>query len=248
MNGYIIKIFGIMIADFQLEDKVGRPRFFRKTLLVANTKFKAILEMLFLKFSNANILFGKKTLTQKSYTTSKILPTIKQIQIINKKDFVIAMLDINYKTFIMHIVIQKQEKILIHFERQDQFEVEAHICTQGQNRAQVKTLSFDEAFNEILVEYSDYNNFFSIENAAKLPENIKMNKHAIKLEEGKQPPFRPIYSLGPIKLETLKTYIKTNLDNSFIYIFKSPIRVFILFDKKPDESLCFCVEYQDFNN
>ena len=38
-----------------------------------------------------------------------------------------------------------------------------------------------------------------------------MNEHAIELVEGKQPPYGPIYSLGPVKLETLKTYIKTRL-------------------------------------
>ena len=44
-----------------------------------------------------------------------------------------------------------------------------------------------------------------------------MNEHAIKLEEGKQPLFGPIYSLGPVKLETLKTYIDINLANGFIW-------------------------------
>ena len=67
-----------------------------------------------------------------------------------------------------------------------------------------------------MIEYFNYSYVFLIENAAELPENIKMNKHAIELEECKQPSFRPIYSLEPIKLEILKTYIKTNLANGFI--------------------------------
>ena len=40
--------------------------------------------------------------------------------------------------------------------------------------------------------------------------------HAIELEKGKQPSFGLIYSLRPVELEILKTYIKTNLANSFI--------------------------------
>ena len=75
-----------------------------------------------------------------------------------------------------------------------------------------------------------------------------MNEHAIKLEEGKQPFFGPIYSLEPVELETLKIYIKTNLANNFIRPFKFPARAFILFDKKPDKNLCFCVNYWGFNN
>ena len=50
----------------------------------------------------------------------------------------------------------------------------------------------------------------------ELPEYIEINDYTIKLKEDKQPLFGPIYSLGPVKLETLKTYIKTNLVNSFI--------------------------------
>ena len=49
-----------------------------------------------------------------------------------------------------------------------------------------------------------------------LPEYTKINKHAIKLEDGKQPLYMPIYSLGPVELKTWKTYIKTNLANGFI--------------------------------
>ncbi len=50
----------------------------------------------------------------------------------------------------------------------------------------------------------------------ELPENTGMNEHAIKLIEGKQPPYEPIYALSPVELETLKTYIKTHLKTGFI--------------------------------
>ena len=42
------------------------------------------------------------------------------------------------------------------------------------------------------MEYSDYDNVFSAENAVELLENTGINEHAIKLEEGKQLPFGPI--------------------------------------------------------
>ena len=99
-----------------------------------------------------------------------------------------------------------------------------------------------------MVEYSDYSDVFLTENAAELSENTGMNEHAIELEEGKQPPFGPIYSLGPVELETLKTYIKTNLVNGFIRPSKSPAGAPILFDKKPDGSLRLCVDYRGLNN
>ena len=63
IDNFALETFEMIIADFQVENKANKPRFFQKTFLVANTKFEVILRMLFLKFSNADMLFGKKTLT-----------------------------------------------------------------------------------------------------------------------------------------------------------------------------------------
>ena len=63
IDGSALETFGMMIADFQVEDKGGRPRFFQEIFLVADTKFEVVLRMLFLKISNADVAFGKRTLT-----------------------------------------------------------------------------------------------------------------------------------------------------------------------------------------
>ena len=76
-----------------------------------------------------------------------------------------------------------------------------------------------------------------------LYENIGMNKHAIKLVEDKQLPYRPIYNLNPIKLKTLKTYIETHLKTGFICSFKFPVGALIFFNKKLDGNFCLCVDY-----
>ena len=70
-----LETFGMVIADFQVEDKSGRPRFFQEIFLVVDTKFEVILGMPFLKISNADVAFSEATLTWKSYTTNKALPT-----------------------------------------------------------------------------------------------------------------------------------------------------------------------------
>ena len=75
-----------------------------------------------------------------------------------------------------------------------------------------------------------------------------MNKHVIELEKNKQPFFGPIYSLGPIELETLKIYIETNLANGFIWLSKSSAGAPILFDRKPDRNLRLYVDYWGLNN
>ena len=108
-------------------------------------------------------------------------------------------LDINSKTFMIYMAIQEWEKILIYFKKQVQI--------KAQSRAQIGALLFNKVFTKILIKYSDYNNIFLVENTAELSENTKMNKYAIKLKEDKQLLFGPIYSLKPVELETLKTYI-----------------------------------------
>ena len=82
----------------------------------------------------------------------------------------------------------------------------------------------------------------------ELPENTSINKYAIEREEGKQPPYRSIYSLRLVELKTLKTYIKTHVKTGFIWPFKFSAGGSLLFDKKLDDSLWLCVNYQSLNN
>ena len=114
---------------------------------------------------------------------------------------------------------------------------------EAQKKAQIITIIFDKAFTKVLVKYFNYNNVFLVKNIIKLSEYIGMNNDAIKLEKIKYQLFGLIYSQKLIKLETLKTYIETNLANNFICLFKSLFKILILFDWKLDKRLRFCVNY-----
>lgn len=102
---------------------------------------------------------------------------------------------------------------------------------ETQTQAQVSTLIFNKTPTVILIEYSNYSNVLSAENAAKLLEHIRISNYAIKLEKDKQLFFGPIYSLKPIELEILKIYIKTNLVNGCIWPSKSFTEILIFFIK-----------------
>ena len=82
------------------------------------------------------------------------------------------------------------------------------------------------------IEYSDFADIFLEKLANVLSEQTGAKKHEIELEEDTQPPYRPIYNLGPVELETLKTYIETNLANGFFQALKSSAVVSILFVRK----------------
>ncbi len=104
-------------------------------------------------------------------------------------------------------------------------------------RAEIAHLKVDEAFFKLPSEYANFADVFSPKLATELPEYIRINDHAIELINNRQPPYGPIYNLGPIKLKTLKAYIENNLANGFIKPFKSLVEALIRFNKKPNGSL-----------
>lgn len=106
----------------------------------------------------------------------------------------------------------------------------------------------DGVLISILPEYSNVADVFFLELFERLPEHTEINYHAINLNGGKQQLYRLIYSLKLVELEALKTYIEINLVNNFIRPSKSPADALILLVRKPDSSLCLCVNYQVLNN
>lgn len=82
----------------------------------------------------------------------------------------------------------------------------------------------------ICAKYTKFANIFFLDLASKFFKYIRINNCTIKLVDGKQSSYRPIYSFRLIKLKTLKAYIKINPANNFIGPFKSPASAVIFFD------------------
>ena len=186
IDKFSLAIYDMVIAAFQVVNKLGSFWFFQETFLLANISIKVILGMPFLTFSNADVQYAEKKLIWRIYTIKEALSTIRQIEIINRKKFAKAALDENVEAFVVHIS-SLRSKISIHSAR----------------KAQLTLLVTKEV--TVPVEYSDFANVFLEKSANVFPERTSANEHAIELEEGKQPPYRPIYSLGPIELKTFKT-------------------------------------------
>ena len=212
IDGSHLEIFRIVIADYLVKNKLERVQFFQGTYLLANISLEVVLGMSFFTLNKADIRFAEREQVWRTYTAAKALSMTRRVEIINKKKFAIAVLNADNETFVVHVTALVEPTTMpIHPSCQ----------------AQVAALTSKKT--GIPAEYSIFFNIFSSVFAAELPEHTRINDHPINLLDNKQPLYSPIYSLGPIELETLKIYIKANLASSFIRPSKSLAGTPILF-------------------
>ena len=202
---------------------------------MANVSLDIVLEMSFLTLSGADVDFlGRK----QTYTTEEALPTTRHVTLVGKKEFAAAAFDPESETFVVHVASLSS----------DASPNSSPLDVHPSRRSQISGLIAKEAPTKVPTKYSDFADVFSPDLAFELPEHTGINNHTIKLVEDQQPPYGPIYSLELVELETLKTYIETNLANGFIRPSKLPAGAPIQFDWKSDGSLRLCVDYQGLNN
>lgn len=62
IDGFTLKMFNIILANFGVEDKLGKAWCFQLTFLLTDISIKVVLGIFFLNFSNTNIYFVEKKL------------------------------------------------------------------------------------------------------------------------------------------------------------------------------------------
>ena len=210
----MLDTFGIVVVAFSVTDKTNRVKFFEETFLVANVSPEVVLGMLFLTLSGANVDFLGWELRWRTYTTVKAFPTTKCVELVGKKEFVAATLHPENETFIVYVASLSSD---VSFSSSPlEFDVYPF------RRPQVSGLIAEKAPTKVPAEYLDFADVFSPDLAIELPKHTRINNHAIKLVDGQQPPYGPIYCLKRVELETLKAYIETNLANGFIRLSSFP--------------------------
>ena len=163
-----------------------------------------VLGMFFLFISRVDIRFAEREFVWRTYTATEASPTTSRVEIINKKEFAAAVPNVDNETFVVDIAaLAKPIALLIYPSYQ----------------AQVTLLTRNKT--GFLAKYSDVSDIFSSNSTVELPEHFKINNHLIDLLDNKQLLYSLIYSLEPVKPETLKTYIEVNLASSFIRSSKS---------------------------
>ena len=112
----------------------------------------------------------------------------------------------------------------------------------------IESTNKGQVTNKLDARLEAYRDVFTAVNAEQLPPHRPGVDLAIELQEGRQPPYGPLYPLSPAELEVLREYIQENLAKGFIRPSKSPAGAPVLFSPKKDGSLRLCVDYRGINS
>ncbi|EDN09807.1 hypothetical protein HCAG_06974 [Histoplasma mississippiense (nom. inval.)] len=107
----------------------------------------------------------------------------------------------------------------------------------------INETTLPQNLQDLLTEFKD---IFSAEAAAKLDENPIISHH-IRLQDGKEPPYGPLYNLSIAELDALRKYLEEMLSRQWVRPTKSPAAAPIVFAKKKDGTLRLCVDYRGLN-
>ena len=80
-----------------------------------------------------------------------------------------------------------------------------------------------------------------------MPPNREGIDLAIEIQEGREPPYGPLYPLSQAELEALREYLQDSLGKGIIRPSKSPVGAPILFALKKNGGLRLYVDYRGLN-
>jgi hypothetical protein len=104
----------------------------------------------------------------------------------------------------------------------------------------------EELLEKVPKEYHSYLDVFSKAASDTLAPHRPYD-HKIELESPNNLGFSPLYKMTTEELETVKQYLLDNLHKGFIEPSQSPFAAPVLFVKKPNGSLRFCIDFRKLN-
>jgi len=110
----------------------------------------------------------------------------------------------------------------------------------------ISVMLLNELKKKLSIIYHDFLNVFNREKMTQLSLHRSYD-HKIELEDESQLSRSQLYLMSSHKLQKVKEYLEENLKKKFITFSKASFASSILFVKKKDDSLCFCMNYQKLN-
>ena len=111
-------------------------------------------------------------------------------------------------------------------------------------------LSYAEAFKQVKIKlFFEYHNYLNVFNRAMINQ-LSLHRfydHKIELIDEEMLSRSRLYQMFNHKLQKIKKYRINHLNKEFIFFSFASYVLLILFIKKKDDSLRFCVDYRKFN-
>ncbi len=93
----------MVVSTFLVLDKDGKEMFFEESLLLADVSPNIVLGITFLTMSNADVDFQARDLQWRSYSTGEVLPTTRQVELIEKKEFAAIAFNPEHEALVVYI-------------------------------------------------------------------------------------------------------------------------------------------------
>ncbi len=114
---------------------------------------------------------------------------------------------------------------------------------------QLKKQKSKEVIDFKLVMFAEYHDFLNVffKKKVDILSFHRKYDHRIELKEDKTHEYAFLYNMSNEELLLIKKYLQKHLDKKFIKSSTVSYVFFILFAKKSDEELRFCVDYRKLN-
>ena len=137
---------------------------------MANVSPEMVFGILFLILNDANVDFLDWKLRWRTYTTQKALLTTKCIKLVEKKKFVVAAIELKYKTFVVFVTSLSPTL----------FNIGVYLFY----KPQMASLIAENLLIKVFAKYVDFTDVFFPDLVSKFFKHIKINDHAIELVDG----------------------------------------------------------------
>ena len=170
IDGTTMDTFKIVVTAFSVTNKANQVRFFEEIFLVANVSLEVVFEMFFFTLNDIDINILGRELRWRTYTTKKGFPTIRRVELVDKKEFASAIFDLKSGIFIVHNVSLSSVALL----SSSSFDMYPS-C-----RPQIAGLIAKKAPTKVSTKYSNFVDIFFLNFVSKLPKHTKINNYFIK--------------------------------------------------------------------